>query len=391
MKRCPHCGCQNADKFVSCGMCGEALATAAPQRIAVQCLCGETYYATDDQIGRKIKCSRCLRILVVGILVVGQRNVAAGPKPLPTTSRTLGSHLSSFVLIGMCGLLLAGVVGYQVLAVARLNNQLEAERAEGQRMREDAVKVEQDALAAEVAAEESAHQGRLQDRGFISGAAARQRHEDEWARRLKHDPGVATTVMETKLLRMEQVGRDPAVAAQAALEEVARLAAPPGSRVEVTPSGERFTVKVAFRMSALSANEAGAVTKHHTTGSMRREIEDLSARVMRDLFDYCGTRGIEKISVSCNHALRRASLIPVNATAQEKEELLARAAVTMGNLYRAILDHAQARAVPDWRQVSMRLLNHMMKVEYDGLQTLKITGANPDSPDTRDPEGPLEF
>jgi hypothetical protein len=39
----------------------------------------------------------------------------------------------------------------------------------------------------------------------------------------------------------------------------------------------------------------------------------------------------------------------------------------------------------------MRLLNHMMKVEYDGLQTLKITGANPDSPDTRDPEGPLEF
>jgi hypothetical protein len=386
MKRCSRCGCQNDDKFVSCSICGEALAPAAPQRIVVQCLCGETYYATGQQVGRQFKCPKCLRILVVG-----QRNVAAEPKPPPTNSRTSGSPRSSRALLGVCGLLLAGIVAYQVLALARLKSQLEAERAEGQRQHESAVKVEQDVLAAEVAAEESAHQARLQDPGFISGAVARQRHEEEWARRLKHDPQVATTAMETKLLRMERVGRDPAVAAQAALEEVARLAAPPGSRVEVTPSGDRFTVKVAFRMSALSANETGAVTKHHTTESMRREIEALSARVMKDLFDYCGSRGIEKISVSCNHALRRASLIPANATAQEKEELLARAAVTMGNLYRASLDHAQARAVPEWRQVSMRLLNRMMKVEYDGLQTLKITGANPDSPDTRDPEGPLEF
>jgi hypothetical protein len=39
----------------------------------------------------------------------------------------------------------------------------------------------------------------------------------------------------------------------------------------------------------------------------------------------------------------------------------------------------------------MSLLNRMMKVEYDGLQTLRITGANPDSPVTGDPEGLLEF
>jgi len=306
-------------------------------------------------------------------------------------SRTSGLPLGSFALLGVCGLLLAGVGAYEVLALARLNRQLEAERAEGQRQHEDAVRAEQDALAAEVAAEESAHQARLRDPVVLSGAVARQRHEEEWARRLAHDPRVATTVMETKLLRMERVGHDPAVAAQAALEEVARLAAPPGSRVEVTPSGERFMVKVAFRMSVLSANEAGAVTKHHTTGSMKREIEDLSARVMQDLFDYCGSRGIEKISVSCNHALRRASLIPANATAEEKAELLARAAVTMGNLYRASLDHTQARAVPDWRQVSMRILNGMMQVEYDGLRTLQISGAQADSPETRDPEGQLEF
>ena len=372
-------------------MCGESLAMAAPQRIVVQCLCGATYFATDDQIGRHIKCSRCFRILVVGILVAGQRNVAAGANPLPANFRTSGLPRSSFALFGLCGLLLAGIVAYEVPALARLKSQLKAERAEGQRRHAEAIKAEQAALAAEVEAEESAHRARLQDPAFISGAAARQMHEQEWARRLTHDPQVATTAMETTLLRMEQVGRDPAVAARAALEEVARLAAPRGSRVEVAPSGERFTVKVAFRMSSLSANEAGAVTKHHTTETMRREIEGLSARVMRDLFDYCGSRGIEKISVSCNHALRRASIVPANATAQEKEELQARAAVTMGNLYRASLDHTQSRAVPDWRRVSMRALNRTMTVEYDGLQTLRITGTNPDSPATGDPEGPLEF
>ena len=386
MKRCSHCGCQNDDKFVSCRICGKVLAPDPPQRIVVQCLCGETYCVTEHQVGHQIKCSKCLKILVVG-----QRNIAAGPKPQLTNAGAFRSPLSRFALFGVCGLLLAGVAAYQAVAVARLKSRLAAERAESQRQNQEAAKAEREALAVEIAAEETAHQARLQDPAFLSGALARKRHEEEWARRLTHDPQVATTAMEANLLRMEQVGRDPAVAAQAALEEVARLAAPAGSRVQVTPSGERFTVKVAFRMSALSANEAGAVTKHHTTDDMRREIENLSARVTRDLFDYCGSRGIEKISVSCNHALRRASITPANATAEEKEALLARAAVTMGNLYRASLNQAQARAISDWRRVPMRVLYPMMKVEYDGLQTLRILEADSGPSQTRDPEGPLEF
>src|ERR1017187_9813902 len=103
MKRCSRCGCQNDDRSVSCSICGEVLAPAAPQRIVVQCLCGETYYATEQQIGRQIKCPKCMRILVVG-----QRNAAAGPKPPPTNSRTFGAPRSSFALFGVCGLLLAG-------------------------------------------------------------------------------------------------------------------------------------------------------------------------------------------------------------------------------------------------------------------------------------------
>src|SRR5258706_919944 len=101
-------------------------------------------------------------------------------------------------------------------------------------------------------------------------------------------------------------------------------------------------------MSSLSANEAWSVTKHHTTESMRLEIEELSARVMKDLFDYCGSRGIEKLSVSCNHALRR-TLFPPNATAQERQEFLRRARVEMGNLYPVSLDQRIARTVTNCR------------------------------------------
>jgi hypothetical protein len=149
--------------------------------------------------------------------------------------------------------------------------------------------------------------GWLRNEALVSGALARQQHEREWVQRVAHDPAIAKSAMERTLLEMEQVGHDPQRNAQQAFAEVARLAAPPGSRIDVRPSGKRFAVQVAFRMSALSQNESGAVTKHHTTESMRREIRDLSADVMKALFDYCGSRGIEKLWVTCNHAMRRTS------------------------------------------------------------------------------------
>ena len=52
---------------------------------------------------------------------------------------------------------------------------------------------------------------------------------------------------------------------------------------------------MAFKMSEVSAHEKGAVTKHTSTSSMRREIEELSACRIKELFDYCGSRGIERL------------------------------------------------------------------------------------------------
>ena len=154
--------------------------------------------------------------------------------------------------------------------------------------------------------------------------------------------------------------------------------------------GGGFSVRVAFRMSALAKNEAGAVTKHHNTLTMRREIEDLSAQVMKDLFDYCGSRGIEKLSVSCNHALQT-PFVPLGATSLEKDLLSSRARPVMGNLYRVSLDRTKARAVADWRRISNPQMLALTSVEHDGLWNLTIHGRQSSPSEQRDPEGQLEF
>jgi hypothetical protein len=244
------------------------------------------------------------------------------------------------------------------------------------------------ARRSELNTQSRALEAELQDPELISGELARKQHETEWASRLAHDPKIAKTAMERTLLKMEKTGRDPQFSAQKALEEVAILAAPPRSRVQVLPSGDGFSVKVAFRMSALSRNETGAVTKHHETESMRREIEDLSARVMIALCDYCGSRGIESLSVSCNHAVRQ-TLIPTAASAAERDALLSRASVVMGRLYRVSLDRQQLSAVSNWRRIAPSKVIAMMSVENDNLKNLQISGTA-FSPET-EPDGELEF
>ncbi len=331
--------------------------------------------------------------------MVNHPAAGAGPPPIgrsranptPLTPRKPASPGFAGIAIGvagLCGLLFAGDLGYQMFGLARLNNELKAERAESQREHDATLKQEQTDQARQDAEDEAKQQTLLHDEGVISGALARQRHEEEWARRLSHDPEVAKSAMETTLLHMQKVGHDPTRTAQEALAEVAQLAAPPGSRIEVTPSGDRFAVRVAFRMSALSANETGAVTKHHSTRSMQQEIEKLSAEVTKALFDYCGSRGIEKLSVTCNHALRR-TLIPPNATESERAELLGRAPVAFCRLYRVSLDWNDARSVPDWRSITERKVISMMTVELNELKTLTISGTGV-SP-ALDPEGQLEY
>lgn len=234
------------------------------------------------------------------------------------------------------------------------------------------------------------HQAQLSDAGLISGATAAASHSADWARRISHDPLLAHSTWETNILKMDALGQDQGLADHVALERVARLASPRGSRIEVGGSENQAELKVAFRMSAVSQHESGAVTKHHTPDELRREVRELSARLIKDIFAACGSRGIARLTVSCNHAVT-SSLVPEDATPQEKTEILRAGMLNMSVIYRAGIDAVAARKVSQWRMVSVPRVMGLMQADYDGLRTLTISQDLLQSGSSEDPESDLAF
>lgn len=312
--------------------------------------------------------------------------------PAGNPSRGIGgvSRRLAAILLGVSLALLATEFVWRELQLNQVARDLAAQRSKATDERAVAAAQQDLAVQSRLAQEAAEHRSQLQDSAWLSGSLARERHEKEWALRLAHDPQLAQTILETNLLTMEQLGQDASVAAQTALEKVARLAAPRDSRVEVMPDGDGFRVRVAFMMSRLSKQESGAVTKHHTTDSMRGEIQELSARVLRDLYDFCGSRGIRAIAVTCNHTLRQSIILP-GATQEEQALLLERAKPVPARLYRVNLDETHARSIVDWRRVSLSRVTQLYTVEYDGLVNLTITQTQLGNQHQRDAEGELQF
>jgi len=309
------------------------------------------------------------------------------PPPLPRQEREFPT---AFVIIL---LLCAGAVAAK-FAVGRIELRgVQARFAAGLRQfdqpHEQDFNARRDADQKRADEQEAAHKARLADRATISGELARDNHAKEWQKRLAHDPEFAESAFERAMLKMQKVGSDPALAAREALEEVARLAAPPGSRVEVTNLFDKFSVRVAFKMSATTHGETGASTKHRSTGTMRREAEEISALVAKEVFDYCGARGIARLSVSCNHGIRHSN-IPKAATDEERKELEKRSRTIMACIYRVVIDDSKAAFVPSWREISSPRVKDMMRVDYDGITGLKL-GDFVRGPAEEDPSMPLEF
>jgi hypothetical protein len=327
------------------------------------------------------QCLRCGQSLVIHL-----------PPPLPVLPAAQ-PRIRPTVLYAMIAAISGSILGLafwiEYGAFRRVQARLASELTALSQAHDAEVATAESEARLRAAAEESAHQKQLNDERLLSGSAAWERREQEWRRRLDQEPSLATTVLETNLLRMEHWGNDPALAPRAALEQVALLASPRGSSVIVSNLADRFFVRVAFKMSEMTAGEVGAVTKHHTVASMRREVEELSARLIKQLFDYCGSRNIDVLSVSCNHTLRRRG-IPSAATAMERDELLRRAGAVMGKIYRVSVDARQAAGVAHWREISVPRVIAMMRVEFDGVQDMDIHSYGSPS-DLQDANMPLEF
>ena len=349
MKICTCCSAQNRDDAFKCKVCGEKV------------------FYTKHPAGAQRKVTTA----------VGRIRAAL-------------SSRSTWVLICVCLTALSGEVVWRQIHLSRLVSELAAERTTVSSDRAAAFADQKRVAQFRLDREEAEHQSLLLNTAWLSGSLARERHEKEWALRIAHDPRLANTVLETNILTMEQLGQDATLAAQTALEKVARLASPRDSRVEVTPAGDGFRVRVAFMMSRLSINEAGAVTKHHTVASMQAEIQELSARVLRDLYEYCSSRDITSISVTCNHTVLQ-SMVPEGATAEEQVYLLRRAHPAPARLYRLSLNQSRAQSIVDWRRVPLSRVIALCTVEYDGLAHLTIR-QNPDlNQDKHDPQGELQF
>lgn len=354
---------------------------SSKDQILVRCRCGETFHSTRAYIGRLMKCPVCSQIVTVeppSDKFKEIRNIPPMDYRIP------------LAVVAACALWVAGFWANKAHALTAANRHQKEENAALEQARQSSVSREQAAQAAQIAEQDKAQSALLSDPAFVSGELAKKRRGEEWSARLAHDTNLVSTALETNLVLMARIGSDPSIAAQQALEQVARMVAPPGSRIEVTDLGDGYQLRVAFLMSALTSNEAGAVTKHHSVISMREEIQELSARVTRTLFDYCGSRNIQKLSVTCNHALRR-SLVPPEATAAECKQLLDQAPVTLGRLYRVSLDQSRARKVKDWRTIPERRVVGLMTVEIDNLRTLTISSSRDEMTVPADPQGQLEF
>jgi hypothetical protein len=313
--------------------------------------------------------------------------------PFQRTRNSSGIPLPLLVAVIILGITvaIAGKLSIDLRQVnqVRLNLAGELRRLDQAQEREFQAKVEDEAQRTR--AEETAHRRRLSDSALLSGELARANHAREWRKRLAHDPEFAHSALERTILKMQKAGSDPSLAAREALAEVARLALPPGSRVEVTNAYDKFAVRVAFKISALSPGEAGVGTQHRSIDAMRREAQEASACVIRELFDYCGARGIARLSVSCNHALYRHSYIPSAATETERRQLEKQGAVMMACLYRVTIDSSQAMGVASWRAISIPRVMQLMRVDYDAMAGLKIADLPGELPLKEDPEMELEF
>jgi hypothetical protein len=332
-------------------------------------------------------CSQCGYANETGVNSCVRCGFRFAPAPLPQSKR-------EFPAVFLIVLLLSAAAVAAKFMMARvdldqLRTHLTTELRQFDQPPEQEFNTRRDAEAERAAAEEAAHSTRMQNRAIVSGELARSNHAKEWEGRLSQDPEFAESALERTLLKMRKVGSDPSVAARQALEEVVRLAVPPGSRVEVTNAYDKFSVRVAFKMSSTTMGEAGAGTKHHATTAMRREAEEVSAYIIKEVFDYCGARGIARLSISCNHGVRHSN-IPKAATDAERKELEKRSRVIMACIYRVVIDESKAAFVPSWREISVSRVKNMMQVDYDGITGLALTNFVRDSV-AEDPNMPLEF
>ena len=315
--------------------------------------------------------------------------LAEEPKPSGPLWLRLCSYLSLTAAIGWLGwqwfLGSAQVRAEEATFAKRLAAELGTSKSQSD--------AEEAKLRAAREKQDSEFQAEIRDPAFLDGARARERHEQEWQRRLDHDPQLAKTNVERNLVEMEKVSADSAIAPQAALEKIAALASPPGSRVEVTPNGKAFDVKIAFMLTAVLRGASGGVTRQTSEAGLHHEVLRLSAQIARDILAYGGSRGVAALSVTCNQNVL-ALIIPATATPNEAQLLRSNAKMVREKVFHLALDTTPGLALPDWRSASFEEVARVLRVDFDALDSIEFAqsdAAGGSAPKAAEPGVPLVF
>jgi len=148
-------------------------------------------------------------------------------------------------------------------------------------------------------------------------------------------------------------------------------------------------LSVSFDMSSLTSGEQGSRTKHHTKAQLRREVEDLTARVFKDVFFHCGRREIAAVAVGCKHGVvMRGQAPPDKAAHRARDELPlfwqveADLATRDGEvkdivLFMSEITHSTASTIHDWRTIKTYELAERWHVVQDEFPHIEIESDDP--------------
>jgi hypothetical protein len=183
----------------------------------------------------------------------------------------------------------------------------------------------------------------------VQEGRAGQVREQEFARRQAMDPALAKSAAEKRLLEMATEGQDRSLDAAARLQKLAKLASHKGSGVRVTKEKKGYSVEVAFPLSSIQIDAHGGKVD---TSDRHREVRRVVAGIMRDLFAFGASSGLQAVEVSCQNLVK----VREGGTAQDRNEYL--------ELFRARLEPRSPQSF-DWGTMSRTEVLGSIRVIHD--------------------------
>ncbi len=131
--------------------------------------------------------------------------------------------------------------------------------------------------------------------------AAAGYYAKEWEERNNFNARYALSPREKSQLKMRALARDRTTRVEDIVKEIAALAAPQGSSIQVSSTARGMRLDIDFQMSAVTHGEQGTRTKHETVESLKNEVRKLISRVTHDVYAHCQVIDLESIHIGCKH------------------------------------------------------------------------------------------